>query len=33
MDEQMPADYYKLLTILDEAIKQQREHTKALLLV
>lgn len=31
MDEEMPADYDKLLTILDDAIKQQREHTQALL--
>lgn len=28
MDEQMPEDYDKLLAILDDAIKQQREHTK-----
>ncbi|UXZ54265.1 hypothetical protein LOS15_15875 [Halomonas sp. 7T] len=33
MDEELAADYEKLLTILDNAIKQQREHTKALLLV
>ncbi|QNI04149.1 hypothetical protein HXW73_15100 [Halomonas sp. SH5A2] len=31
MDEQMPEDYEKLLTVLDDAIKQQREHTKAML--
>tara|TARA_R100000988_G_C3933912_1_gene132816 strand:+ start:167 stop:358 length:192 start_codon:yes stop_codon:yes gene_type:complete len=31
MDEEMPVDYDKLLTILDDAIKQQREHTQALL--
>ncbi len=31
MDEEMPADYDKLLTILDDAITQQREHTQALL--
>lgn len=31
MDEQMPTDYEKLLEILDDAIKQQREHTHALL--
>lgn len=31
MDEKMPAYYEKLLTILDDAIKQQREHTKGLL--
>lgn len=31
MNEEMPADYDKLLTILDDAIKQQREHTQALL--
>lgn len=28
MNEEMPADYDKLLTILDDAIKQQRKHTK-----
>lgn len=26
MDEQMPADYEKLLAILDHAVKRQREH-------
>jgi hypothetical protein len=31
MDEEMPADYDNLMTILDDAIKQQREHTQALL--
>lgn len=31
MDEEMPADYDKLLTILDDAIRQQREHTTGLL--
>lgn len=31
MDEKMPADYEKLLTILDNAVKQQREHTLAML--
>ena len=31
MDKEMPEDYDKLLTILDDAIKQQREHTQALL--
>lgn len=31
MDERMPADYEQLLTILDQAIKQQREHTLAML--
>jgi len=30
-NEKMPADYDKLLVILDETIKQQREHTKAML--
>ncbi|MDP3534589.1 MAG: hypothetical protein Q8S08_04255 [Halomonas sp.] len=33
MDEELAADYEKLLEILDNAIKQQREQTKALLLV
>ncbi|MDP3535940.1 MAG: hypothetical protein Q8S08_11175 [Halomonas sp.] len=32
MDAEMPGDYDKLLEILDDAIKQQHEHTKALLL-
>ena len=32
MDEELPEDYQKLLEILDGAIKQQREQTKALLL-
>lgn len=27
-NEEMPADYDKLLGILDDAIKQQREHTR-----
>lgn len=31
MDEQMPEDYDKLLEVLDNAIKQQREHTLAML--
>lgn len=31
MSEQMPKDYDKLLTILDEAIKQQREYTLIML--
>lgn len=31
MDEQMSEDYDKLLDILDNAVKQQREHTLAML--
>ena len=31
MNEQMPGDYDKLLGILDDAVKQQREHTKVML--
>lgn len=31
MDIEMADDYIKLLDILDDAIKQQREHTKAML--
>jgi flagellar biosynthesis chaperone FliJ len=31
MDEQMPEDYDKLLVILDDAVKQQREHTLTML--
>jgi hypothetical protein len=31
MDKTMPADYEQLLTILDGAVKQQREHTLAML--
>lgn len=31
MDKEMPNDYNKLLNILDDAIKQQREHTQAML--
>ena len=31
MDEQMPEDYDKLLDILDDAVKQQREHVMAIL--
>jgi len=31
MDEQMPEDYDKLLAILDDAVKQQREHAMAML--
>ena len=33
MDEQMPEDYAKLLDILDDAVKQQREHVMVMLLV
>lgn len=31
MDEEMPEDYEKLLGILDDAVKQQRDHTQGLL--
>jgi len=31
MDIEMADDYVKLQDILDDAIKQQREHTKAML--
>lgn len=31
VDANMPEDYDKLLAILDDAIKQQREYTKMLL--
>ena len=31
MDEQMPEDYETLLVILDDAVKQQREQTQAML--
>lgn len=31
MDEQMPEDYGALLAILDDAVRQQREHTLAML--
>ncbi|EWH02989.1 hypothetical protein [Halomonas sp. BC04] len=31
MDEQMTEDYEKLLSILDDSVKQQREHTLAML--
>jgi flagellar biosynthesis chaperone FliJ len=31
MDKTMPADYEQLLAILDGAVKQQREHTQAML--
>tara|TARA_R110000851_G_scaffold203777_10_gene355670 strand:+ start:2789 stop:2983 length:195 start_codon:yes stop_codon:yes gene_type:complete len=31
MSENMPEDYAKLLSILDCAIKQQREHTQEML--
>lgn len=31
MDEDMPEDYGKLLTVLNDAVKQQREHTVAML--
>lgn len=33
MDEQMPGDYEKLPDILDDAVKQQREHVMVMLLV
>ncbi|MBP5980048.1 MAG: hypothetical protein KA748_07555 [Halomonas sp.] len=33
LDETMPEDYEQLLNILDKAIKQQREHTLAMLLL
>lgn len=31
MDKQMPEDYETLLVILDDAVKQQRAHTLAML--
>ena len=31
MDEKMPKDYKRLLGILDMAVKEQREHTLAML--
>ena len=31
LDEQMPEDYEKLLDILDDAVKQQREHVLGML--
>lgn len=31
MDEKMSEDYEKLMDILDQAVKQQREHTLAML--
>lgn len=31
MDEGMPEDYEKLLTVLNDAVKQQREHTRVML--
>ncbi|MGM0692321.1 MAG: hypothetical protein ACQEUN_02800 [Pseudomonadota bacterium] len=31
MDSEMPEDYEKLLAILDDAVKQQREHTQEML--
>lgn len=31
MDKQMPEDYGALLAILDDAVKQQRAHTLAML--
>tara|TARA_R110001606_G_scaffold176142_2_gene322590 strand:- start:288 stop:479 length:192 start_codon:yes stop_codon:yes gene_type:complete len=31
MDGEMPKDYETLLAILDDAVKQQREHTQAML--
>ncbi|NYS59728.1 hypothetical protein [Vreelandella salicampi] len=31
MEDEMPEDYEKLLTILDDAVKQQREHTRVML--
>ncbi|RUR33023.1 hypothetical protein [Vreelandella nanhaiensis] len=31
LDKAMPADYAYLLDILDKAVKQQREHTLAML--
>lgn len=31
MDKEMPRDYEELLDILDGAVKQQREYTRAML--
>lgn len=31
LEDDMPEDYEKLLVILDDAVKQQREHTPAML--
>jgi len=31
MDDEMRKDYDKLLEILDDAVKQQREHTRVML--
>ncbi|WP_445001181.1 hypothetical protein [Halomonas mongoliensis] len=31
IDEQMPEDYDKLMSILDDAVKQQRAHVMAML--
>ena len=31
MEGDMPKDYDKLMAILDDAVKQQREHTRAML--
>ncbi|MFU1519335.1 hypothetical protein ACM25P_12705 [Vreelandella alkaliphila] len=31
MAKEMPEDYEKLQTILDDAVKQQREHTRVML--
>lgn len=31
MDEKMPEEYDKLMTILDDAVKRQREHVMAIL--
>lgn len=31
MEGNMPEDYEKLLAILDDAVKQQREHTRVML--
>ena len=31
MDKQMPGDYETLLAILNDSVKQQREHTLAML--
>lgn len=31
MEDEMREDYEKLLAILDDAVKQQREHTRVML--
>lgn len=31
LEGEMPEDYEKLLVILDDAVKQQREHTRVML--